>query len=181
MSAIYKNMLSVRLRFFFISILSFCYLSIFNSYAADLELTGEDYFEIARVVSGKNRGKELVLRNVLRDHTSQEFGKSYFSTNDPQQIERIIDSVVESPSYYDFSKSSNKLMIIKDFTTNEALDLIGQNFIGVHITPSKRSINSNRVTLFFGIDKLLDKGKPWDPTKGVLLTGFPDNPTRSYS
>lgn len=177
MSAVYKIM---RLCFSFINILTFCYLSILNSYAADSELTSEDYFGMARVISGKRGGKGLVLKNILRDHTSQELGKSYFFTEDPQQVERIIDSVIESPSYHDFSRSSNRLMIIKDFTENEALSTIGKNFIGVHITPNKKSINSNRVTLFFDINELLNEGKPWNPRKGILLTGFPDNPTRHY-
>jgi hypothetical protein len=179
MKFIYKDM-NKRLCLFSIQILTFFFVLIFYSPAAEIELRGEDYFEIAKAISAKPRGKELILKNILRDHTSTKFGKSYFLTDELDKIESIIDSVIEAPTYYDFSKASNKLMIIKDFTESESLSLIGHNFIGSHVTPNKKVINSNRVTLFLGISELIAKGKPWDPTKGVLLTGFPDNPNRSY-
>jgi hypothetical protein len=63
-------------------------------------------------------------------------------------------------------------MIIKDFDEK----------IGIHRTPRAEKIESNRLTLFFGgVEKIIEKGKPWDGSLGALLTGFPDNPHRFYS
>jgi hypothetical protein len=132
-------------------------------------ITREDYFDVARTIASKPHGKELALKNIMRDHTGENPNKSYFYSK--EQIDNMIDAAVSNPSYHDFSKSTGRLMIIKDFEEN----------IGVHRTPGGESINSNRLTLFFGdTEKVINNGKPWNGKLGVLLTGFPDNPYRQY-
>jgi len=44
--------------------------------------------------------------------------KSYFYAKVEEEINKIIDEVVMSPSYCDLSKSRGRLMIIKDFKEN---------------------------------------------------------------
>lgn len=141
----------------------------------------EDYFDIARSITQKKGGKELILKNIMRDHTGKNPAKSQFYSNDINQISIMIDEIVNNPSHYDFSKSSGNLMIIKDFKPEEIKKIFpNQNHIGFHLTPKQVKIESNRVTLFFGHQDVISQGKPWDGIKGVLLTGMPDNPGRNY-
>ena len=143
--------------------------------------TKEEYFDIARSITQKKGGKELILKNIMRDHTGNNPSKSAFYSDDINQISLMIDEIVNNPSYYDFSKSSGNLMIIKDFEPEEIKKIFqNQNHIGFHRTPNQVKIESNRVTLFFGHQNVISQGKPWDGTKGVLLTGMPDNPGRKY-
>lgn len=132
----------------FLKILPLCALGILPALQA-ADLARGDFFEIARVVTRKPNGTQLVMRNILAHHVSTEFGKSYFQTNDPGRIAAIIDAVVTAPSFHDFSRSTTagtapKLMIIKDFTKDEAVALMGQEFIGIHVRPDMSAIPSNK-------------------------------------
>lgn len=136
------------------------------------DLKKADYFEIAQAIANKAGGRKLILRNILRDHTGDNPDKSYFYEKEETKINAMIDEILKDPSYIDFSRSTGRLMIIKDFS----------EVIGIHRTPQGEKIESNRVTLFFGnVPDIIKQGKPWDGKMGVLLTGFPDNPKRKYS
>ena len=139
--------------------------------ALGVGIVKEDYFQIAQAISNKPGGRKLVLKNIMRDHTGDNPHRSYFYARTEEEINNIIDEVVMSPSYCDISKSSGRLMIIKDFKEN----------IGVHITPQEKGIESCRVTLFFcNLEEVIGGGKPWKGSLGILLTGYPDNPARPY-
>lgn len=150
----------------FILIISF-YIFQFNVHSMNMDENIDENNINHAIAIAKNiftRGNQLEngVDNIMQDHSASKHssGDSYFTTDDREEVKKLIISVISNPDKFKFyTKGPNyRLAISKKIEQSIGYD-------------EKHSAERSRVVLCFGINgmKKLSDSK----NTGGFLTGFP--------